>query len=83
MKKEIKSIEYYKDLREICGLRQNDLAKLCNVTRQTISAYENGKAKPTKNTLLLIDYVLNEYYIKHKKEIEKTHEHYMNIIKNM
>ena len=35
------------ELRRKKKLSQEDLAKLCNVTRQTISAIENNKYDPT------------------------------------
>ena len=35
------------ELRKKKKLSQEDLAKLCNVTRQTISAIENNKYDPT------------------------------------
>ena len=36
-----------KELREQKGLRQEDLAKLVGITRQTINAIENNKYDPT------------------------------------
>lgn len=36
-----------RELRKHSGLRQEDLAKLMNVTRQTINAIENNKYDPT------------------------------------
>ncbi|MPM94459.1 hypothetical protein SDC9_141605 [bioreactor metagenome] len=36
-----------KELRKQNGLRQEDLANLVNVTRQTINAIENNKYDPT------------------------------------
>ena len=36
-----------RELRKKRELSQDDLAKLCNVTRQTINAIENNKYDPT------------------------------------
>lgn len=36
-----------KELRKEMGLRQEDLALILNVTRQTINAIENNKYNPT------------------------------------
>lgn len=36
-----------KELRKACGLRQEDMAKLLGVSRQTIVAMENDKYDPT------------------------------------
>ncbi len=36
-----------RDLRKEKKLSQDELAKLCNVTRQTINAIENNKYDPT------------------------------------
>lgn len=36
-----------KELRKSTKLSQEDVAKLCNVTRQTINAIENDKYDPT------------------------------------
>ena len=36
-----------KELRKLKKLSQDDLAKACNVTRQTINAIENNKYDPT------------------------------------
>ena len=36
-----------KELRKARGLRQEDVAKLLGVTRQTITAIENDKSDPT------------------------------------
>ena len=37
-----------KELRKARGLRQEDVAKLLGVTRQTINAIENDKYDPTR-----------------------------------
>lgn len=36
-----------KELRKLKGMSQEDLAKQCGVTRQTINAIENNKYDPT------------------------------------
>lgn len=36
-----------KDYRKEKGISQEDLAKLCNVSRQTVNAIENNKYDPT------------------------------------
>ncbi|MER1956983.1 MAG: helix-turn-helix transcriptional regulator [Solibacillus sp.] len=36
-----------RELRKLSKLSQEELAKLCNVTRQTINAIENDKYDPT------------------------------------
>lgn len=38
-----------KELREIKGISQGELAELCNVSRQTINAIENNKYDPSLN----------------------------------
>ncbi|WBL41146.1 helix-turn-helix transcriptional regulator [Bacillus velezensis] len=40
-------------------MSQNDLAKLCNVTRQTINAIENNKYDPTLSLAFSIAHALN------------------------
>lgn len=41
-------------------LSQDELAKLCNVSRQTISAIENGDYNPTINLCIAICKVLDK-----------------------
>ncbi|MCR5032949.1 MAG: helix-turn-helix transcriptional regulator [Lachnospiraceae bacterium] len=41
-------------------LSQDELAKLCNVSRQTISAIEKGDYNPTINLCLSICYALDK-----------------------
>ena len=41
-------------------LSQDELAKLCNVSRQTISAIEKGDYKPTINLCIAICKVLDK-----------------------
>ena len=36
-----------KELRKVSGFRQEDLARIANVSRQTIIAIENNKYNPT------------------------------------
>ena len=42
------------------GLSQQDLADLCDVTRQTIGLIEKGKYNPTLNLCMKIASVLNK-----------------------
>ncbi len=42
------------------GLSQQDLADLCDVTRQTIGLIEKGKYNPTLNLCIKIASVLNK-----------------------
>lgn len=46
-----KNIKYYRRKNQ---LTQDDVAKLCNVTRQAVSNWETGKTKPDIQTLSLI-----------------------------
>ena len=48
-----------KDMREARGMRQEDLAKTCGVSRQTIIAVENDKYDPSLNLALRLARVLN------------------------
>lgn len=48
-----------KELRKLAKLSQDDLAKLCNVSRQTINAIENDKYDPTLQLAFNIAAVLN------------------------
>ena len=50
--------EKLKFLRKKRGLTQAELAKLTNVSQQTIWVYEAGKQKPTTNTLIQLAKVL-------------------------
>ncbi|MEJ8737100.1 helix-turn-helix transcriptional regulator [Erysipelotrichaceae bacterium HCN-30851] len=48
-----------KDLRKQKGLRQEDMANLLSVTRQTINAIENNKYNPTLELAMKIAKLLN------------------------
>jgi putative transcriptional regulator len=48
-----------KELRKQSGLRQEDMAKLLSVTRQTIIAIENDKYNPTLELAMKIAKLLN------------------------
>lgn len=48
-----------RELRKSVKLSQEELAKLCNVTRQTINAIENDKYDPTLRLAFNIASVLN------------------------
>lgn len=50
---------HIKGLRKSAKLSQEDLAKLCNVTRQTINAIENDKYDPTLQLAFEIAVVLD------------------------
>jgi len=50
---------HIKELRKLAKLSQEDLAKLCNVSRQTINAIENDKYDPTLQLAFDIASVLN------------------------
>ena len=47
-----------KQLREQKGLKQDELAELLFVTRQTVSNYENGRSRPDIETLMKIAEIL-------------------------
>jgi len=47
------------ELRKVKGLTQDNLAKKCNVTRQTINAIENNKYDPTLQLAFKIAKVLS------------------------
>ena len=47
-----------KQLRESKGLKQEQLAELLFVTRQTVSNYENGRSRPDIETLMKIAEIL-------------------------
>ena len=49
-----------KELRKSSGLRQEDLAKVLGVTRQTIIAIENCKYDPTLLLAMKISYFFNK-----------------------
>lgn len=49
-----------KNLRKHINLSQEDLAKYCNVTRQTINAIENNKYSPSLNLAFCISKKLNK-----------------------
>lgn len=46
-------------LRKEKGLTQADLAKACNVTRQTVNAIENNKYDPTLQLAFSLSKILN------------------------
>ncbi|MDA3966319.1 MULTISPECIES: helix-turn-helix transcriptional regulator [Lactobacillales] len=46
-------------LRKDIGLTQAELAKACNVTRQTINAIENNKYDPTLQLAFSLSKILN------------------------
>lgn len=48
-----------KELRKSAKLSQEELAKLCKVSRQTINAIENDKYDPTLQLAFDIAFVLN------------------------
>ncbi len=48
-----------KELRKDLGLRQEDLANLLNVTRQTIIAVENDKYNPSLELAMKLARLLN------------------------
>ena len=50
---------HIKDLRKSAKLSQEELAKLCNVSRQTINAIENDKYDPTLQLAFDIASALN------------------------
>ena len=43
-----------KELRELKGLTQQELAEIMNLSQQTIGHYEVGRAKPDADTLNLL-----------------------------
>ena len=49
-----------KELRKQKGLRQEDLAKLVGVTRQTINAIENNKYNPTPELAMRLARLLGQ-----------------------
>ena len=49
-----------KELREQKGLRQEDLAKLVGITRQTINAIENNKYNPTPELAMRLARLLGQ-----------------------
>lgn len=49
-----------KSARAALDLSQDDLAKMCNVSRQTISAIEKGDYNPTINLCIAICKALNK-----------------------
>lgn len=48
-----------RELRLKRNLRQQDLAKQLNVTREAVTQWENGKCFPRKNTLVKLVEILN------------------------
>lgn len=48
-----------KEYRKTLKLSQDDLAKLCHVSRQTINAIENDKYDPSLQLAFNIAYILN------------------------
>lgn len=47
-----------KDLRKALGFKQEDLARACGVSRQTINAIENNKYDPTLELAFKLSHVL-------------------------
>lgn len=50
-------------LRQEMGISQQDLAKMVEVTRQTINALENGRYNPSLNLAYKITKVLKQEHI--------------------
>lgn len=48
-----------KELRKMQSLRQEDLATMVNVTRQTVNAIENNKYDPTLELAMKLARILN------------------------
>lgn len=59
-----------KELRKSMNMRQEDLANMVNVTRQTINAIENNKYDPT----LELAMKLGKIFDKHVDEIFKLND---------
>ncbi|MBR0417234.1 MAG: helix-turn-helix domain-containing protein [Firmicutes bacterium] len=63
------------EIREKHAITQTDLAKICNVTRQTISNWENGKSYPDLETIVLLsdtfDVSLDELLKGDRKMVKK------------
>lgn len=70
-----------KELRELKGLTQQELAGIMNLSQQTIGHYEVGRAKPDADTLNLlatyfgttVDYLLGRTNIKQPIETIAAH----------
>ncbi|MGE8205712.1 helix-turn-helix transcriptional regulator [Heyndrickxia sp. NPDC080065] len=58
---------HIRELRKSAKISQEELAKLCNVTRQTINAIENDKYDPTLqlafNIASVLDTTVDELFI--------------------
>jgi putative transcriptional regulator len=46
------------EIRNAKGIRQDELAKLMGVSRQTISSLENGRYNPS----IMLDYKISRYF---------------------
>ena len=57
--KKLKFAEQLKFLREDEGLSQNDFAKLLNISKQTVSAWERGTQETDYETLIKIALFFN------------------------
>lgn len=85
-------------LRRELGMKQSDLSEILNVSQQTISKYENGKADPDPETLrklsdlfnVSVDYIIGnsskrdhtELTAKDERDISKTLDILMEQIEN-
>ena len=49
-----------KQAREVLGVNQTELGKLCGVSRQTISSIERGEYQPSIGVVLKMASVLNQ-----------------------
>lgn len=60
-----------REFRKVSRLSQEELAKQCNVTRQTINAIENNKYDPTLqlafNLAFVLDTTVDELFINDSK----------------
>lgn len=50
-----------KELRKSLNIRQEDLANIVNVTRQTINAIENNKYDPTLELAMKLGKIFNKH----------------------
>ena len=50
-----------KELRKLAGLRQEDLARMLGVSRQTIIAIENNKYDPTLALAMKLAHLLGQH----------------------
>ena len=68
--------EKLKELREMCGISQAQLAEVLYVTPQTISNYETGKREPKIAELILLSeyfHVSIDYLIGNTDDINAPH----------